>query len=127
MATIEMTADNFQTTIDNNDIVLVDYWAEWCGPYRAFSPIFDKAAEDNPDIAFAKCDTEKERELASAFNIRSIPTLMVFREGVLLYNQAGMLPPPALDELITKVGELDMEEVRKKIDEEQAAKAERAN
>ena len=127
MATIEMTADNFQTTIDNNDIVLVDYWAEWCGPCRAFSPIFDKAAEDNPDIAFAKCDTEKERELASAFNIRSIPTLMVFREGVLLYNQAGMLPPPALDELITKVRDLDMEEVRKKIDEEQAAKAESAN
>ena len=116
-ATIDITSDNFKNTIENNNIVLIDYWAEWCGPCRAFGPIFEKAATENPDIAFGKCDTEKEMELASAFQISSIPTLMVFKEGVLIFSQPGMLPAPALSELIGKVRELDMEEVRQKIDE----------
>jgi len=116
-ATIEVTADNFRETIESNNIVFVDYWAEWCGPCRAFGPIFEKAAEENPDIAFAKCDTEKELELASAFQISSIPTLMVFKEGVLIFSQPGLLPAPALTELIGKVRELDMDEVRQKIAE----------
>ena len=125
--TIEVTSDNFKDTIENNDIVLIDYWAEWCGPCRAFGPIFEKAAEENPDIAFGKCDTEKQLELASAFQISSIPTLMVFKEGVLIFSQPGMLPAPALNELIGKVRELDMEEVRKKISEEEGQSQENAN
>jgi len=116
-ATIEVTTKNFKETIENNNIVLIDYWAEWCGPCRAFGPIFEKAAADNPDIAFAKCDTEKEQELASAFQISSIPTLMVFKEGVMIFSQPGLLPAPALTELIGKVRELDMDEVRQKIAE----------
>jgi len=126
-STIEVTSDNFKDTIENNDIVLVDYWAEWCGPCRAFGPIFEQAAAENPDIAFGKCDTEKELELASEFQISSIPTLMVFKEGVLIFSQPGMLPAPALGELIGKIRELDMAEVRQKINEEQREKAGPAN
>ena len=122
-ATIEVTANNFKDTIQDNNIVFIDYWAEWCGPCRAFGPIFEKAAQENPDIAFGKCDTEQEMELASAFQISSIPTLMVFKEGVLIFSQPGMLPAPALTELIEKVRELDMEEVRAKIAEHEAEHA----
>lgn len=122
-ATFEVTASNFKDTIEKNNIVFIDYWAEWCGPCRAFGPIFEQAAQDNPDIAFAKCDTEKEMELASAFQISSIPTLMVFKEGVLIFSQPGMLPGPALSELVEKVRELDMEEVRAKIAEHEAEHA----
>jgi len=118
-ATVEVTTKNFKETIENNNIVFIDYWAQWCGPCVAFGPIFEKAATNNPDIAFGKCDTEKELELASAFQISSIPTLMVFKEGVLVFSQPGLLPAPALDELIGKVRELDMEEVRKKIAEQE--------
>jgi thioredoxin len=121
-ATIEVTSKNFKDTIESNDIVLVDYWAEWCGPCRAFGPIFEKAAEENPDIAFGKCNTEQELELASAFQINSIPTLMVFKEGVLIFSQPGLLPGPALNELIEKVRELDMDEVRQKIAEHEHEK-----
>ena len=117
MATIEMNSDNFQETIENNDVVFIDYWADWCGPCRAFKPVFEKAAEEHPEVTFAKVDTEKQQDLAAAFQIRSIPTLMVFREGIMLFNQAGALPESALSELISKVRALDMDEVRQKLAE----------
>lgn len=120
MSTIEVTADNFEETIKNNEIVLIDYWASWCGPCRTFGPIFEKVAEENPDITFAKVNTEQEQALASALQIHSIPTLMVFKGGVLVFSQPGLLPEPALNELVLKVKELDMEEVRQKIKEEEA-------
>ena len=121
MATLELTKDTFDETIQENGTVFVDFWAEWCGPCRTFAPTFEKAADDNPDIVFAKVDTEDQMELSQAFGIRSIPTLMVFRDQILLYNQPGALPPAALDELIEKVNELDMDDVRAQIEEQQAA------
>jgi len=120
---MEMTSENFQETLENNDIVIIDYWADWCGPCKAFGPVFEKVSEEHSEIVFAKCDTEKQTDLAAAFQIRSIPTLMVFREGVLLFNQAGALPEPALEELVAKVKELDMDEVRQQISEEEQKKA----
>jgi thioredoxin 1 len=120
MATVTVTAENFQETLEKNNIVLIDYWADWCGPCKAFGPIFEKASEGHPDIAFGKCDTEKETELAATFQIRSIPMLMVFREQILIFAQPGLLPAAALEELITKIKELDMDEVRKQIAEEEA-------
>jgi len=117
MATIELTTDNFEQTVTGNDIVLVDFWAEWCGPCRGFAPVFEKAAQDNGDIVFGKVDTEAQQDLAAAFGIMSIPTLAVFREQVLVFMQPGALPAPVLDDLIGQVRALDMDEVRKTIAE----------
>ena len=109
MATQDLTAEQFNDTINGNDIVLIDFWASWCGPCRAFAPTFAKASENHPDVVFVKVDTEAEAELAAAAQIRSIPTLMAFKTGTLVFNQAGALPPAALEELIQTVKDFDVE------------------
>ncbi|MDD5295334.1 MAG: thioredoxin [Rhodocyclaceae bacterium] len=120
MATLELTQDNFQQTIETGATVIIDFWAPWCAPCRSFAPTFEAAAEKNADIVFAKVNTEEQQELAGSFGIRSIPTLMVFREKIILYSEAGALPPAHLDHLIAQVKGLDMEEVRRQIAEEQS-------
>jgi thioredoxin len=120
--TIEVTEENFERTVTQGT-VLLDWWAAWCGPCRAFAPVFEKAATKYPDITFGKIDTEAQQGLAAAFEISSIPTLMVFRDGILLFAQAGALPGAALDQLIEQVQALDMDDVRKKIAEAKAAEA----
>lgn len=117
MATVDVTKDTFEEIIQGNGTVLVDFWAEWCGPCRSFAPTFEAMSEKYPDLVFAKVDTEDQQELAGAFGIQSIPTLMVFREQVILYSQPGALPANYLEDLITQVNELDMDEVRKEIAE----------
>jgi thioredoxin 1 len=117
MPTVHGTKDNFNDLVQKNGIVIVDFWAEWCGPCRKFAPVFEAASDKHGDVVFAKVDTEDQPELAGAFGIRAIPTLMVFRDQVLLFEQAGALPAAALEELITQVRALDMDEVKKKIAE----------
>ena len=116
---MELTLDNFESTVNEEGITFVDFWAEWCGPCRMFGPIFEQASEANPEIRFGKVDTEAEQQLAGMAGITSIPTLMIFRDGILLFNQPGALPAPALNELIGKVKELDMDQVRAEIAKQQ--------
>ncbi len=115
MATVEITGDNFKDTIDKPGIVLLDFWAEWCGPCRQFAPVFEKASEAHKDVVFGKIDTEAQQELAGSAQIQAIPTLMLFRDGVLLFRESGALPPAALEELVSQAKELDMDKVREEI------------
>ena len=115
MATTDLTIAEFEETISSDGIVFVDFWADWCGPCKSFAPVFEAASETHTDIAFAKVDTEAEQQLAGALNIRSIPTLMIFRDGIQLFSQAGALPAPALEDLIGQVRALDMDEVRAEV------------
>jgi thioredoxin 1 len=119
-STVDLTAENFESTVSDNDIVFVDFWASWCGPCRAFAPVFEGAAAENPDIVFGKVDTEAEQALAGGFRVQSIPTLMIFREQVLVFQQAGALPKAALDDLIAQARALDMAEVHRQVAEQQA-------
>ena len=128
MAVIELTKENFEQVITSNPMVIVDYWAPWCGPCRGFAPVFERVAEQNPDVVFAKVNTDAEQEIAGHFQIRSIPTLMVFREQIIVFAQPGALPQNALEQVVEKSKQLDMAEVRKEIsaqgDESKSAAAE---
>ena len=117
MATVDLTKENFEQVVTGNDVVVVDFWAPWCAPCRAFAPTFEQASEQHADVVFAKVNTEEEQEVAGAFNIRSIPTLMVFREKVILYAEAGSLPAPALEQVITQAKAIDMAAVHREIAE----------
>ncbi|MCU7960190.1 MAG: thioredoxin [gamma proteobacterium symbiont of Bathyaustriella thionipta] len=118
MAVVELNKDNFEDIVSNNDFVIIDYWAPWCGPCRGFAPVYEKVSEDHEDIVFAKVNTEDEQEIGAQFQIRSIPTLMIFREGIIIFSQAGAMPEAMFRDLIGKASELDMAEVRKEIEKQ---------
>ena len=119
MATVELTQDNFNQTVEDSDILLLDFWAEWCGPCKTFGPIFEKVSEQHDDVTFGKVDTDEQQALGAAFEVRSIPTIMAIRDGVMVFKQAGVLPEAALEDLIKQVKDLDMDEVKKEIEEHQ--------
>jgi thioredoxin 1 len=121
MAVVELTKENFEQVVTGNPMVIVDYWAPWCGPCRGFAPVFEKVAEANPDMVFAKVNTDEEQEIAAHFQIRSIPTLMVFKDQVIVFSQPGALPQGAFEQVVEKTKALDMEVVRKQIAEQEAA------
>ena len=122
MATVELTRENFKDTIDNNGLVLVDFWAEWCGPCRMFAPVYEDVSDRYPDAVFGKVNTEMQRELAQMFGIRSIPTLMIFRDQIIIFSQPGALPSSALEDVVQKAQALDMDMVREQIAKQQASK-----
>ncbi len=119
MATVELTKDNFNETIQNNDIILIDFWAPWCAPCRSFGPIYEKSSENHSDVVFGKVNTDEQQELAAAYQIRSIPTVMLLREQILLFSQPGMLSAAQLEDVLQKAKELDMDKVREEIEKEQ--------
>src|SRR5687768_4930454 len=121
MAVIELTKDNFEQVVTSNSTVIVDYWAPWCGPCRGFAPVFEKVSEQHPDVVFAKVNTDDEQEIAAHFQIRSIPTLMVFREQIIVFSQPGALPQGAFEQVVARAKQLDMDEVRKQIDSQDGA------
>jgi thioredoxin 1 len=123
MATVEITAENFEGAMSSNDLVVVDFWASWCGPCRSFAPTYDKVSESYPDAVFAKVDTEAEHALAASFNIMSIPTLMIIREQVVIFSQAGALPESALVDLLERASNLDMREIHRQVATEQSAES----
>src|SRR5919201_2850630 len=123
MATVALTTEEFKPTVEKGGILFIDWWADWCGPCRAFAPVYEKVSEANPDVTFAKIDTDQEQQLATAFGIRSIPTLMIFRDGVPLFAHPGALSQSDLEELLQKVRALDMDEVRRVVAERQASDA----
>ncbi len=127
MSIVTITSENFNDTINGNAMVILDFWAPWCGPCRSFAPVFEQSSEQHPDVVFAKINTEEQQELAAAFQIRSIPTLMIFRDQILIFSQPGALPASAFEDLIGKAKALDMDTVRNDIESKKATKAGTAN